>query len=290
MMVELGIALSLLCALLTNVALLCKHRGAVAAPDVHIRRPLRSAAELFRSKWWSIGFAVSFVAWLLHVGALAVAPLSLVQAVIAGGLVLVALPAERWFGHELGRREWCGLVLSAVGLAFLVATASRGHGSGSTYSDAAMIAFEGTAIGIGLAMLLGGGSRRLSGGHGVLLGGAAGILIGVSDISIKALLGVLDGSGPLGVLASPWILTAILASLTAFYALARGLQVGGAIQVIAVSSIAANLSTISAGVIVFGDPLGEGTFEVIARATAFAAVAAAAALMPGPEARTARGT
>lgn len=285
-MFELGILLSLACAFVTNVALLCKHRGAVAAPAVEMCRPLHSGAELFRSKWWAIGFAVSFVAWVLHVGALAVAPLSLVQAVIAGGLVLIAFPAERWFGHKLGRREWTGLALSAIGLSFLVATASTGgNESHSSYSIAAMIAFEGGAVGIGLALLLGGGSRRLPSGHGALMGAAAGLLIGVSDISIKALLGVIS-SGPLALL-SPWTLTAICASIAAFYALARGLQIGGAIQVIAVSSIAANLSTITAGVIVFGDPLGDGTLEIIARAAAFAAVAAAAALMPGPAHRPA---
>lgn len=279
-MFELGILLSLACAFVTNVALLCKHKGAVVAPAVEMARPLHTAAELFRSKWWAIGFAISFAAWALHVGALAIAPLSLVQAVIAGGLVLVAIPAERWFGHRLGRREWIGLSLSAIGLTFLVITADGGGGSHSKYSEAAMIAFEGGAVGIGLAMILGGGLKKAAPSCGALLGGAAGLLIGVSDISIKALLGEIS-AGPMALL-SPWTACAIAASVAAFYALARGLQVGGAIQVIAVSSIAANLSTITAGIIVFGDSIGGNAFEIVARACAFAAVAGAAALMPGP--------
>ena len=57
-------------------------------------RPLRSAAGPVRSKWWTIGFAIAFVAWGLHVAALALAPLSLVQAVIAGGIALLAIPAR----------------------------------------------------------------------------------------------------------------------------------------------------------------------------------------------------
>ncbi len=84
---------------------------------------------------------------------------------------------------------------------------------------------------------------------------------------------------------SPWTLTAIIASVLAFFAVARGLQVGNAISVIALSSIAANVTAILGGVLVFGDPMGSGAVEVVARSLAFAAVIAAAALMPGPAAR-----
>ena len=278
-MTEPAIALSLLCALATNVAFLCKHRGAVAAPTVSARHPWRSLRGLFASRWWTIGFAIAFGAWVLHVGALAIAPLSLVQAVIAGGLVLVALPAERWFGFKLGRREWVGLGLSAFGLAFLVTTASAEQ-AGSGYSEAAMIAFTGGALGIGIALLFSGRYERTRARTGALLGLAAGLLIGVSDVAIKALTETVPGD--LGAIISPWTLAAAIASLCALYALARALQLGGAIQVIAVSSVAANLAAISAGVIVFGDPVGGDTLGIVARGAAFAAVIVAAGLVQGP--------
>ena len=54
-----GIACAVAAALGVNISMLCKHRGAVAAPDVQITRPLRSAVSLFRSRWWAIGFAVA---------------------------------------------------------------------------------------------------------------------------------------------------------------------------------------------------------------------------------------
>ncbi len=104
MTLQLGILLALLCAFATNLAFLLKHRGAVAAPAVQWRRPLHSAVGLFRSKWFAIGMLVAVGAWLLHVGALAMAPLSLVQAVLAGGLVFLTVLAERFFGLELGLR------------------------------------------------------------------------------------------------------------------------------------------------------------------------------------------
>lgn len=121
-MAQLGILLALLCALATNVGFLCKHRGAVVAPAVELRHPLRSAGALFRSRWFAIGFGIAAVGWAFHVAALAVAPISLVQCVVSGGLVMLAYPAERWFGLKVGRRERAGLLLSAAGLVLLAIT------------------------------------------------------------------------------------------------------------------------------------------------------------------------
>ena len=131
---ELGIGLALACAAVANVSMLCKHRGANEVPAVCIKSPARSAAALFRSRWWTIGFIVAALAWVLHVAAIAVAPLSLVQAVIAGGIVLLAFPAERYFGCRLGRREWGGLALAALGLGFLALDRAR-VGGGSELLD-----------------------------------------------------------------------------------------------------------------------------------------------------------
>jgi hypothetical protein len=277
-MIELGLLLAFACALLSNLALLCKHRGATSAPEVRFSAPLRSAAALFSSRWWTIGFIVAFVAWGLHVAALALAPLSLVQTVIAGGIVLVALPARRWFGISLGRREVIGLALSAGGLAFLALTAAQEGSSNSTYSSGSMAAFEGAAIVIGIALLLSATRGRGRRHCGIILGASAGLLIGVSDVALKALADSVPGD-PLTIL-SPWTAVAAIAAVAAFYALARSLQLGDPVGVIVVSSVAANAAAIVGGVLVFGDPVGSDAIGVAARSAAFAAVLAAAALIP----------
>ena len=68
-----------------------------------------------------------------------------------------------------------------------------------------------------------------------MLGAAAGILFGVSDVSIKALTGTVPGD--LLSIVSPWTLVAIAASIAAFYASARGLQVGEGVSVIALTTV-----------------------------------------------------
>jgi hypothetical protein len=265
---------------MANLGMLCKHRGACEAPEINLRSPMRSAVALFQSRWWTIGFAVATVAWVLHVAAIAIAPLSLVQAVIAGGLVLIAYPATRYFGHKLTRREWMGLGLAAVGLAFLAVTVPHAQ-ENQGYSIATLISFESVMIGAGFALFASGALRRGSLCHGVVLGLSSGLLIGVSNVAIKALTEGM-GEGLIGLL-SPWTLVAVVGGLGAFFALARGMQLGEAIPVIATASVASNCAAILGGVVVFGDPIGSGLIEGLARAVAFGAVIAAAVLMPGPK-------
>jgi drug/metabolite transporter (DMT)-like permease len=277
---QFGILLALLCALATNVAFLLKHRGACAAPDVRLRHPVRSATGLFRSKWFAIGMLVATGAWALHVGALALAPLSVVQAVIAGGLVFLTVLAERFFGCSVGTRQWAGVGLTALGLVLLAVSLPTGEGSHASYSMAGMIAFESALLAIGTFLVL---TPQLGSHehHGAMLGVAAGILFGVSDVAIKALTTLFAGGGFLG-LVSPWLLTCILASVLAFYASARGLQKGEAVPVITLTSAAANVSAISGGILVFGDPMPSDPVGIAIQSFAFLLVIVAAALTPAP--------
>src|ERR671929_1524479 len=120
--VQLGLLLALATAFASVVGFLYKHRGAVESPPVEPRRPVRTSLALFRSRWYTIGILVATASWGLHVAALSLAPISEVQSVIAGGLVLLTVIADRVFGYEVTRREWIGVGLTAVGLAFLAGT------------------------------------------------------------------------------------------------------------------------------------------------------------------------
>jgi drug/metabolite transporter (DMT)-like permease len=284
---QLGILLALLCAFATNVGFLLKHRGACAAPDVSLKQPVRSAVGLFRSKWFAAGMLVAAGAWGLHVAALALAPLSVVQAVIAGGLVFLTVLAERFFGCAVGTRQWAGVGLTALGLVLLAASLPHGGDGHASYSMAGMIAFESALLALATFLVLSPqlGSHR---NHGVMLGTAAGILFGVSDVALKALTTSVGTDGVLGLL-SPWLATCIIASVIAFYASARGLQKGEAVPVITLTSAAANVSAISGGILVFGDPMRTDPLGVVIQSFAFVLVIVSAALTPAPL-RAARAT
>ena len=282
--VSLAVGVGLVCALLSavgsNLAFLFKHRGAVAAPDVDMRHPVNSAIDLFRSRWWSIGWGVAAVAFALHVAALTLAPISIGQAVLAGGLVFLAVLAERFFGFELGRRQWIGIGVVAVSLSLLTLTGGGGGEANSGYSYAGMIIFEGIAVCIGLLLVLSHLVERLPVQRGVLLGIAAGLGFGIADVAIKALSGDLD-SGLVGLL-SPWSVIIVTAAIFSFFASARSLQIGDGVAVIAVTSVAANLTAIIAGLAVFGDEMGDDALEIGVRIAAFVLILVGAALIPAP--------
>jgi hypothetical protein len=277
----LGILLALACALTTNVGFLFKHRGACEAPAVDIRHPLRSGKALFSSKLFAIGMAIASAAWIFHVAAMAVAPLSLVQAVLAGGVVLLAVMAERTFGLAISRKQWTGIVLTAIGLLLLGFTLPSVHGAHSQFSLPAMVGFETVLLAAGTLLIIGPRIGAPKEHHGFMLGAAAGILFGVSDVAIKAISGLIGAHGLMG-LVNPWTVVTVAASVAAFYASAKGLQDGEAVPVIAVTGTAANVSGIIGGIFVFGDPLSAHPLVFAAEMFAFGLVLFAAWLTPAP--------
>ena len=276
-----GILLALACALATNVGFLYKHRGACAAPSVDVRRPLRSAKALFASPLFTIGWVIGAGAWVFHVAAMSVAPLSLVQSVLAGGMVLLAIMAERMLGCSIGCRQWLGLGLTAFGLMLLGLTLPVTHGAHSQFSTPGMIGFEAVLLAAGGLLIMGPSIGAPQEHHGYMLGAASGILFGVSDVAIKAISGMVGSAGVTGLL-TPWTLVCVCASVAAFYASAKAFQDGDAVPVIAVTSTAANVAGIVGGFIVFGDPLPGSPLSLIMQGLAFALVVGAAWLMPAP--------
>jgi len=282
MTLELGIVLALTCAFVANLAFFFKYRGANAVARVNLRHPFRSALALYSSKWFALGMGIAVVSWGLHVAALSLAPMSVIQVSLAAGVVFIAVMAERWFGFKVGRRQWIGLTLTAAGLALLGLTLPSFHGAHSQFSEVAMISFEAGLFGLGGLLLMG---PRMGGRvehHGVMLGAAAGILFGVSDTAIKALTGITGAHGLMGLILSPWLAVAVVASIVAFYASARGLQDGEAVPVIAVTGTAANIAGIAGGILVFGDPMAADPVGVVLQALAFVLVVVASAMMPAP--------
>jgi hypothetical protein len=260
MTLDIGILLALACAFVANLGFFFKYRGANSVPKVRAMHPFRSARQLYSSKWFAIGMLIATSSWGLHVAALSLAPMSVVQVALAGGMVFIAVTAERLFGFQVGRRQWIGLIATAAGLVLLGATLPSMHGSHSHFSAAAMIAFEAGLFAIGGLLIMGPRMGGRAEHHG----------------------GILGAHGALMLLASPWLAVAVLASIVAFYSSARGLQDGEAVPVIAVTGTAANIAGIAGGIIVFGDPVAGSPSGVVLQALAFLLVVVASALMPAP--------
>ena len=281
--VQLGLLLALGCAVVAILGFLFKQRGAADAPAVEWRHPVRSTVALFSNRWWTLGILVAMGAWVLHVAALSLAPISLVQATIAGGLVLLTPIADKLFGFKITRREWLGVALTAAGLAFLAATLGDvGESAFSSFDVGTLVLYVGAAgaLAVGLCVAVLGDTPRA----GPVLAVSAGLLWGASDVTIKALSDDLSAQGLL-VVFTPEALAILVFSLVGFVVSARSLQIGPAVPIIAITNAAANLCTIASGPVVFGEPVPEDPLGVAVRVLAFSLVILAAAMTPGPLAR-----
>lgn len=275
---EIGIGLAVLVALATNLAALLKHRGCQNTRAVQIGRPLNGIRDLARSRWFVAGWALAALAWMAHVAALSMAPISLVQAILAAGAVTLAVLSQRLFGDPVGRRQWLALTVGAVGLVLLVVTLPNFHGSDSNFSFAGIVSFEGGLILLAAAIALGHRSARLSARHGVLRAVLAGLLFALAGIAIKALTG--GAGGPAMVVA---LITVTLAcGALAQYTAVTALQGGGAIETIGLMGLVANATQIVGGILVFGDPLSPSPLGIVLQVVAFAMVCASALLLPAP--------
>ena len=279
-MMMLGLGLAGVVALMTNLASLLKHRGCQGTPSVSAGSPLSSLRSLAGSRWFVAGWLLAGIAWMAHVAALSMAPISLVQAVLAGGAVLLAVLSQRLFGDPVGRRQWLALTIGAAGLVLLVVTLPHFHGSDSNFSLAGIASFEGGLILLAAGIALGHRAARFAARRGVLRAGLAGLLFALAGIAIKALLG---GSGG-ALMVAPLIALTLACGALAQYTAVAALQGGGAVETIGLMGLVANAVQIVGGILVFGDPLSPSPLGIVLQAGAFGMVCLSALLLPSPTA------
>jgi hypothetical protein len=261
-----GLALALSSACALNWSYFVQHGAASGLPPLSVRKPLRSLALLFGNRRWVVGFFTGIGGWTLYVAALALAPLSLVQATSAGGLgVLAALTGVN------SRRERLAVGTAIAGLALL------GLSLGGSSEAAGHVSLTGAAVWMvasaALAALAAGpGANVVAPGAG--LGIAAGVLYAAGDVGTKAAV-----SGGFHLAFVPALLAC---HGLAFVALQLGFQRGSALTTAGLATLWTNALPIAAGMTVFGEPLPGGLLGA-ARIAAFAAVVAGAALLTRPE-------
>jgi hypothetical protein len=264
-----GIGAATVAALLLNTSYLVQHAALSTAPVIRVSRPLVTVRALLASRSWVTGALLGYGGLAMNTLALGLAPLSLVQSIVAAGLVVVAL------GAAWTRRRWPGArELVAIGLV-VVALAALGIGSGArppgAPSATALLAFEAIAALVAWAI-----ARRGDGdlGRAHRLGLAAGILYGATNVALAALL----ASG--GATALVTVAVGAGAAVTAggFFAFQRGLQSGPATGVVMLMTAGTNVVAILGGLLVMREPLGATSALAALHAGAFALVVLAGLL------------
>jgi hypothetical protein len=275
-----GAGLAVAASVALNASYLMQHAGTQGAPPVSARRPLVTLRALLTSRWWLAGLVAGLTGWALHVAALSQAPLSIVQAVAAGGLALT-VPAAAWaFGERLGRTERFALTAMIAGLVLL--------GVGAVAPPVTAVPSVGMLVFLVVAGLAAGALALTREGpaRARALGAAGGVLYGAGDAATKAVTINFHG-GVVAVLTSPWTLAVLLASAGAFLAFQRGLQIGPSVPVVALMTAATNAVAVLGGLLVFGDVLGRTPALAVLHVAAFLLIGAAGLRLAAVQARLA---
>jgi hypothetical protein len=265
-----GVTLALLASLGLNAGYVLQHRGSSTAPAVDPRRPVRTLGALLRSRWWLAGGLLGCIGWALHVAAVSRAPLSLVQAFVAAGMVFALPLAARVTGRAATGAERAGVALMALSLALLVVGFGdhHHHHHHAGLISAPVVAYLITAAGMAVvlaALPLVGESRASA------LAIAGGVLYGAADMAIKVTTRV-------GV-ATLWPVAAAVLTAGAFFAFQRALQTGRVLPVIALMTAATNIVSIGGALAVLGDPLGRTPALAALHTAAFGLVVVAGWLL-----------
>jgi hypothetical protein len=265
-----ALVLALASTTLTNIAYLREHDAAAALPALSLRRPLHSAQALLTDRSWLLGFALESAGFALYVAALALAPLSLVQSVAAGGIGILAFVSARMSHRRLERTELAGVWISMFGLLALAISLAGGTGEGTGGSTGEILLWLGaTAAAAVVALVLG---RRFE-WRGVAYGIAGGLFFSIGDISVKvATQGGVRTAFAVGVVIGYSLGTAFLQ---------LGYQKRGALTVAGIATLLTNALPIAAGGVVLGEPVPSGALGAL-RILAFAAVTAGAILLARP--------
>jgi hypothetical protein len=263
-----GLLLALVAAGALNIGFFVQHGAANTMVTLTLRRPWRSVRLLVTNKQWMLGYAAGWIGWGLYIAALSLAPLSLVQAVSAGGVGVLAIVVHR-FGTPLLPRERLGAAVAIVGLVLLgLSLTAHVPPAAPAHTTTLLIVI---AVGSGVAGILA-GLAVASIRPAATLGVSAGILFGVGDLATK---GAVDGNG--------LVFIPILAVCTAlgFIVLQLAFQKGRVLATVGLSTLVNNLIPIVGGLLVFHEVLPTGLAGV-ARVASFVAVVCGAVLLAHP--------
>jgi hypothetical protein len=273
----LGLALAILASLALNAGYLMQHLGSGSAPAVDVRSPVATVRGLLRSPLWTVGMGTNLLGSLMHIGALAIAPITLVQAFAAGGLALVVPASARVTGKRLHRPERVAVVVIVLALVALAISPSAVSVAPAAAGPPLLVLALVLAGAGGLAFVR--GARRAA-----ALALVAGLLYGLSDAATKGFTDA-AGHGLLAAVLGPWPPVVVTLCAFAFFALQRGLQDGSAATVIVLMTAAMNVIAVAAGVAVFSESFGARTDVAVLHVAAMAVIAAASWRLAAVQAR-----
>ena len=266
MQMSLGLTLAFVSAIAVNWAYAREHDAAAAMPRFSPRRPLEFVSSLLGNRRWLLAFTTESAGWLVYVAALRLAPISLVQAVCASGIAVLAFATAHGHPTQLAAHERLAVLVAFAGLVLLALSLVDTRQSDHAPAWPSLALWLGGSAAAALILaVFGSGLAR-----GPALGLAAGLLFAGGDISAKVVV-----YGGLWLLA---VLTLVLCYALGTSILQGSFQHGDALTGAGLATLATNAVPIAAGFIIFGEQLPHGAKGTLQLA-AFASLVVSAAIL-----------
>jgi len=272
-----GLVLALASAVVINLAYLRQHDAAADLPALSMRHPVHSVGLLLGDRAWLLGFGMESGGFLLYVAALALAPLSLVQSIAAGGIGVLAFASARMAKRPLTRVELGGVLLSVLGLAALAVSLVGAQAQEGGGDLGPILLWLGVTAAIAIVLVIVG---RRHWGAAVANGLAGGLFFSIGDISTKV---ATQGGARAG-----FVVLLLIGYFAGTALLQIGYQAGAALTVAGLATLTTNALPIAAGTVVLDEPLPGGVLGAI-RLVSFVAVVTGAVLLARQQPRTGMG-
>jgi drug/metabolite transporter (DMT)-like permease len=268
-----GAAVALCSAALYDVGYLLEKQALSGVP-ADVTHPVALVRSVARSRRWIAGFAAMAAGLGLQVVALTMAPVSVVQPVLAGGLLGLVAVSGVVLGERLTKRQLAALAFVLLGVLAVALSARAGGTVATGVSRASFAELAGPLAALGaLAAWAGlrGGARVRGVGASprnlVNFAVGAGILYGLGAVSEKAVATHLSADGlasgalhSLGT-AYPWVF--VIVTLGGMLVFQSGLQRHPASMMASFTNVTASVCALAGASAVFGEPvLPDGWWSV----------------------------
>lgn len=248
-----------------------------------------------RSSRWLLGFFVMVAGLGLQVLALTMAPVSVVQPILAAGLVALVVIGGNVLDERLGWRQRAAVALVLTGVV-AIALSARAGGNLADRAPAgrfALLAVPVTVAGLAAAWIGEGGRARASRVSVLVAATGAGLLYGLGAVAEKAVAtmmvakGVVPGAVHSLATGYPWLF--LLATLAGMVVFQVGLQRHPASLMATFTNVASSVCALAGASVVFGESLLPGGLSAGARVVGITAVGVAVLVLaverqPAPEA------
>lgn len=231
---------------------------------------LESAGARYRSRHrplltqpvYLIGLIVDGLGWVCTVVALRFLPVFVVQAVLGGAIVLIALGSRVLYGTALRRVDRAAMLACTLGMVLIAVSA--GPELPVRPSDLAVLALFGAAGLLGLAVW-----ALRSSGSAWPLGVVAGLGFGGTSVAVRAVHGT-DAHDVLSLLGQPLVYAVLLFWAVGMLAYSRALTLTSVAQLTAVLLVTEIVAPGLVGIALLGDSLRPGWWWVLGLGLALA--------------------